>query len=123
MSDPTLTFQEMYDLSRMRDRAQEIVVAARDLSLSKVGGRRDDDLRMAGEAVASQAETISEHYERRLGGPENYVPESDYATGTTQPDKDKRDVLVEFFNDQHHRPTADSVLNELHQNGWKVVPR
>lgn len=117
MSDPTLTFQEMYDLIRMRDRAQEIVVAARDLSLSKVGGRRDDDLCMVREAVTSQAETISEHYERRLGGPENY------ATGTTQSDKDKRDVLVEFFNDQHHQPTADSVLNELHQNGWKVVPR
>lgn len=34
-----------------------------------------------------------------------------------------RDVLVALFSDQHYRPTADSVLNELHQAGWRVVPR
>jgi len=36
---------------------------------------------------------------------------------------DKRDVLVALFADPHHRPSADSVLNELHQHGWAIVPK
>ncbi len=40
-----------------------------------------------------------------------------------QPKQHYRDVLVAFYQDPHHRPSADSTLNELHQHGWKVVPR
>jgi hypothetical protein len=43
--------------------------------------------------------------------------------GHNEPLKHYRDVLVALFQDPHHRPTADSVLNELHQHGWKVVAR
>lgn len=41
----------------------------------------------------------------------------------TEPAKHYRDVLVAFYQDEHHRPTADSTLNELHQHGWALTPR
>lgn len=46
---------------------------------------------------------------------------SDYRTRPAH--REYRDVLVALFADPHHRATADSVLNELHQAGWRVVPR
>jgi hypothetical protein len=44
-------------------------------------------------------------------------------THENEPPLHKRDVLVRMLQDPHRKPTADSILNELHQNGWKVVPK
>lgn len=53
--------------------------------------------------------------EEAVGAAETFAP--------VAPPTHYQDVLVALFQDPHHRPTADSTLNELHQHGWKVVPR
>lgn len=38
--------------------------------------------------------------------------------------KDKRTVLQEMLQaNPHSPPSADAILNALHQAGWKVVPK
>lgn len=37
------------------------------------------------------------------------------------PDRDKRDLIIEILHDRN--PSADAILNHLHQHGWKVVPK
>lgn len=38
--------------------------------------------------------------------------------------KDKRTVLQEMlWANPHSPPSADAILNALHQAGWKVVPK
>lgn len=70
----TTTDTTAYDLSRMRDRAGVITAQVEDLSLSKVNGVLDDELRRAAGAVADALQVLMQMYELRLGEPDSYVP-------------------------------------------------
>jgi hypothetical protein len=64
-----------YDLSRMRDRARDLMLRVESLALTKVNGELDDELRRAAESAAGELARLARLYEDRLGDPAHYVGE------------------------------------------------